>query len=74
MLAGIILMASGISGAGPTAYDSTITLRHLVEQVIPRYRDAFYRGLLEVAKGPTASGCARRPRHCGSPSAAPGSI
>lgn len=46
VLAGIILMASGTSGSGPTSYDSSVTLVNLLPR-IAAYRDAFYRTLLE---------------------------
>jgi hypothetical protein len=52
VLAGVLLMASGTSGGSPTAYDSSMTFRVLVERIIPRYRDAFYRHLLETTRGP----------------------
>jgi hypothetical protein len=45
VLAGTVLMASGISGGGPAAYDSSTTLATLMPR-IARYRDAFYAGLL----------------------------
>lgn len=51
VLAGTILMAAGISGSGPTAHDSSVTLATLMPQ-IARYRDAFYRDLLEKRSGP----------------------
>ncbi|HMC65273.1 MAG TPA: hypothetical protein VKI65_10075 [Gemmataceae bacterium] len=51
VLAGIILMASGQSGSGPDTHDSTTTLATLTPR-IARYRDAFYRQLLEGAAGP----------------------
>ncbi len=41
VLAGIILMASGISGWGPSAHRSDITLGSLMKP-IAQYRDAFY--------------------------------
>jgi hypothetical protein len=44
-LAGIILMASGISGYGPDAHSSDVTLNHLLQR-IAAYRDAFYEDLL----------------------------
>src|SRR5262249_27003802 len=50
VLAGTILMATGVSGPGPTAYDSSATLSTLVPR-IARYRDAFYVGLLERPPG-----------------------
>jgi hypothetical protein len=40
-LAGTILMGSGISGAGPSAHDSNMTLQDLVV-IISAYRDQFY--------------------------------
>ena len=45
VLAGIILMASGISGYGPGAHDSTVQLPQLLPK-IARYRDQFYEALL----------------------------
>ncbi|MCR9291809.1 MAG: hypothetical protein NXI32_03760 [bacterium] len=45
VLAGIMLMASGITGAGPGAYPSTITLASLLAP-IAAYRDEFYEQLL----------------------------
>ncbi len=44
-LAGIILMASGISGYGPDTHSSDVTLNHLLQRVAA-YRDAFYEDLL----------------------------
>src|SRR5690606_35865006 len=41
-----MLMASGISGNGPGAYDSTVTLGSLMPKIAD-YRDAFYEQLLE---------------------------
>ena len=51
VLAGTILMGAGMSGAGPTTYDSTVTLDELVKR-IARYRDAFYQQLLKAVAGP----------------------
>ncbi len=45
VLAGIILMGAGISGAGPDTHDSRTTLSTLLPQ-IAGYRDAFYERLL----------------------------
>ncbi|HET6880843.1 MAG TPA: hypothetical protein VFI31_11850 [Pirellulales bacterium] len=53
VLAGTILMASGVSGRGPETHDSSITLAKLVQR-IAAYRDEFYRRLL--AKLPGAQG------------------
>jgi hypothetical protein len=50
VLAGTILMGAGVSGAGPTYYDSTVTLATLVQR-IARYRDDFYRRLLAALPG-----------------------
>jgi hypothetical protein len=44
VLAGTILMASGISGEGPGAFDSSVTLSKLLPR-IARYRDEFYEQL-----------------------------
>lgn len=46
VLAGTILMASGISGRGPGAYDSRMTLSLLLPR-IAGYRDEFYERLLQ---------------------------
>ena len=54
MLAGIILMASGISGWGPAAHDSTVTLATLMPKVV-RVRDAFYGRLLQAQRAPAAN-------------------
>lgn len=51
VLAGTILMASGISGNGPGAFASTVTLGSLLP-VIAEYRDAFYEQLLDQMQGP----------------------
>jgi hypothetical protein len=50
VLAGTILMASGISGEGPGAFDSTITLSKLLPK-IARYRDDFYERLVQRISG-----------------------
>jgi hypothetical protein len=54
VLAGTILMAAGISGAGPTAHDSSATLATLLPR-IARYRDAFYEQLLGRLAGAHAA-------------------
>lgn len=51
VLAGTILMASGISGNGPGSFASTVTLGSLLP-VIAEYRDAFYEQLLDQMSGP----------------------
>ena len=51
VLAGTILMASGISGSGPGAFASTMTLANLLGP-IAAYRDQFYEQLLERMSGP----------------------
>jgi hypothetical protein len=51
VLAATILMASGIRGSGPEAYDSTTTLSTLMPR-IARYRDEFYRCMLDLVAGP----------------------
>lgn len=50
VLAGTILMASSISGAGPETHDSSVTLTSLLPRVA-RQRDAFYERLLTTATG-----------------------
>jgi hypothetical protein len=50
VLCGTILMASAISGSGPGAHDSTVTLTSLLPKVA-RQRDAFYTRLLAQAEG-----------------------
>lgn len=51
VLAGTILMASGVSGRGPGAYDSETTLTKLLPR-IAAYRDAFYEQLITQTSGP----------------------
>jgi len=50
VLAGTMLMGSGVSGNRPDAHDSTTTLATLVQH-IAAYRDAFYEHLLERMSG-----------------------
>ncbi len=50
VLAGVVLMASGVSGWGPSAHDSVTTLGVLLPR-IARYRDAFYEQLLRSRPG-----------------------
>lgn len=50
VLVGTILMASGVSGSGPDAHDSTVTLSNLLPR-IARYRDEFYERLLRRMGG-----------------------
>jgi hypothetical protein len=50
-LAGTILMAAGVSGAGPDTHDSSTSLAKLIPH-IARYRDRFYAELLAKVKGP----------------------
>jgi hypothetical protein len=45
VLAGTILMASGVSGRGPNAFDSTTQLAELLRK-IAAYRDAFYEHMI----------------------------
>ncbi|TWU27081.1 hypothetical protein Pla52o_09400 [Novipirellula galeiformis] len=58
VLAGTILMASGISGWGPGAYTSDITLTSLMKP-IALYRDAFYEDRLQQLTGEHAERLAR---------------
>jgi hypothetical protein len=53
VLAGTMLMGSGVSGNRPDAHDSSVTLSKLV-QVIAGYRDVFYEKLLSAVSGPHA--------------------
>jgi hypothetical protein len=50
VLAGVVLMAAGVTGAGPDAHDSSTSLATLIPR-IARYRDRFYTGLLAKAGG-----------------------
>ncbi len=50
VLAGTMLMASGICGSGPGAFASTVTLASLLP-IIAQYRDEFYEQLLERQTG-----------------------
>lgn len=50
VLGGIILMASGISGWGPGAYTSDVTLGSLMKP-IAQYRDAYYEDRLAQIRG-----------------------
>jgi hypothetical protein len=54
VFAGTILMAVGVSGNSPTSYDSTTTLATLLPR-IARFRDAFYRQLLDKLNGAHAA-------------------
>ena len=53
VLAGTMLMGSGVSGNRPDAHDSSVTLATLVQQ-IALYRDAFYEKLLSGLSGDRA--------------------
>lgn len=53
VLCGTILMASAISGDGPSCHDSTITLTSLLP-VVARQRDDFYARLMSSQKGARA--------------------
>ena len=50
VLAGTILMASGVCGSGPQTHDSSVTLSTLVPK-IARYRETFYAKLLPTVPG-----------------------
>ncbi|MFM7844185.1 MAG: hypothetical protein ACKPEY_08155, partial [Planctomycetota bacterium] len=50
VLAGILLMSSGVSGYGPEAHDSTMSLATILP-AIARYRDEFYEQLIRRVKG-----------------------
>ncbi|MCI0377490.1 MAG: hypothetical protein L0215_07785 [Gemmataceae bacterium] len=51
VLAGTMLMASGVSGGGPGTHDSSVNLNNLIP-CIARYRESFYSKLLEKTQGP----------------------
>jgi len=51
VLAGVILMASGVTGSGPDTHDSSVSLGRLVMH-IAAYRDVFYERLLDRLDGP----------------------
>ncbi len=53
VLAGTMLMGSGVSGNRPDAHDSSVTLATLLPK-IAAYRDAFYEQLLRAMSGPHA--------------------
>jgi hypothetical protein len=50
VLAGTMMMGSGVSGNRPDAHDSTVTLARLVQK-IANYRDVFYEQLLGRLQG-----------------------
>ena len=50
VLAGTILMASGISGEGPGTFDSNTSLSKLLP-IVAKYRDEFYERLIDRAAG-----------------------
>jgi len=54
VLAGTILMASGISGWGPGAHQSDVTLASLMKP-IAEFRDAFYQDRVQHLSGPHAA-------------------
>jgi hypothetical protein len=54
VLAGTTLMASMLSGSGPTAHDSTVTLSTIVPK-IAKLRDEFYHRLIASLEEPAAS-------------------
>jgi hypothetical protein len=51
VLAGTIIMSTGVSGAGPDTHDSTVNLANLLPK-IAAYRDTFYERLLARLSGP----------------------
>jgi len=54
VLAGTILMSTGVCGAGPDTHDSSTTLSTLLPE-IAKYRDAFYERLIERTDEPHRS-------------------
>ena len=59
VLAGTMLMGSGISGSGPDTHDSTVTIAKLLP-VIAGYRDAFYERLRRRLRGSAGRAAAER--------------
>jgi len=53
VLAGTMLMGSGVAGSGPETHDSSVTLAKLLPH-IAAYRDAFYERLIERIPEPHA--------------------
>ncbi len=53
VLAGTMLMGSGVSGSGPNAFSSVVTLGSLMGP-IAQYRDEFYEQFLDTLSGPHA--------------------
>lgn len=53
VMAGTMLMGSGVSGSGPESHDSSVTLARLLPH-IAAYRDVFYERLLEQLPAPHA--------------------
>ncbi len=51
VLAGTMLMASGVSGSSPHTHDSSVTLSNLIQR-IARYREQFYESLLQAMDSP----------------------
>lgn len=66
VLAGTMLMGSGVSGDRPDAHDSATTLSTLVPR-IAAYRDAFYERLLEKVRGPHGERLRREARRLKQP-------
>lgn len=62
VLAGTILMASGVSGSGPSAHSSEETLSTLLPQ-IAEYRDRFYQDLISHYSGAHADRLREEARH-----------
>lgn len=54
VLAGTMLMGSGVSGNRPNAYDSTVTAATVIQRIAD-YRDAFYERLLNRVSGDHAA-------------------
>ncbi|HID21466.1 MAG TPA: hypothetical protein EYP14_03590, partial [Planctomycetaceae bacterium] len=61
VLCGTMLMASSISGAGPSTHDSSVTLTSLLPRVAQQ-RDAYYDWLMEQAHGARAERLQREAR------------
>ncbi len=73
VLAGTMLMASGVSGSGPNTFGSNVTLGSLMEPIALN-RDRFYEALLSRLTGPHADRLQRKRRFAVKPSVDVGNI
>jgi hypothetical protein len=73
VLAGTIIMSTGISGSGPGSHDSSVTLATCCRGS-PAYRDLVLRAVARRIKAGMASGSAASPSNVANRLAGPGSI